>query len=206
LGEVSVHEARFERSVYQLEDLPQGQTPEIAFVGRSNVGKSSLLNAVLERKNIAKTSKTPGRTQSLNFFSIIYSISDGLKKEATVVDLPGYGYAKVSGAERKRWTTQMEQYLLNREQLAAVVLLLDSRRQIQDEEKWFLEFGREGNLFLALTKTDKLSRSETDKKLKKILQQTALPKEEVFLTSVLKGKVRGIADLRNAVLQSIANT
>ena len=143
---------------------PQGSPlPEIAFVGRSNVGKSSLINALFNGKKIAKTSSTPGKTQRINFFLV--------DEKLLLVDLPGYGYAKIEKTAAAHWSEAIDAYFNKREFLKLLILLVDSRRGILEEDTQVIRWAEEKNLplLLILTKTDKLSSSE----LKIALSQAA---------------------------------
>lgn len=151
--------AEFITSATEPSQFPTGGLPEIAFAGRSNVGKSSLLNALLGRKNLARVSQTPGRTRLLNFFRVVVSDKNGA--EFVFVDLPGYGYAKVAKAVREQWGPMIEGYLSARSALRGVVLLTDVRRGEQDEinlVRWVQEQGL--GLIAVATKIDKLPRSQ----------------------------------------------
>lgn len=141
------------------EKLPKPSSlPEIALVGRSNVGKSSLINHALKRK-VAKTSSTPGKTQMINLFLIA--------KTYLLADLPGYGYAKVPHSMRKKWGEELEKYFHNRISLSLTVLLLDSRRDLSEEDEQFLLWANDRDiaLLIVLTKCDKLSKSEKSKRI-----------------------------------------
>ena len=144
--------------------LPENDKPEIAFAGKSNVGKSSLINALMNRKAFARTSATPGKTQTINF----YNIND----EMYLVDLPGYGYAKVSESEKAKWGKMIERYLHNSKQLKAVFLLIDIRHEPSANDKmmydWIVHMGY--NPIIIATKLDKLKRSQIDKHVKMIKQ------------------------------------
>ncbi len=148
--------ARFVTSAARPADFPPPTLPEIAVVGRSNVGKSSLINALVGQDGLARTSRTPGRTRLVNWFEI------GSRPPFFLVDLPGYGYAEVSQATRESWRPLIETYLAERASLAGVLLLLDIRRNAEDEELDFVPWlaGRETPLVVALTKADKLPKNK----------------------------------------------
>jgi GTP-binding protein len=154
--------AEFLLSVHQPGQLPLGDRPEVAFLGRSNVGKSSLINCLLGRRNLVRTSSRPGCTQALNFFLI--------NGRWYFVDLPGFGYAAVSKSLKAAWGRLVMDYLANRKNLAAVVLLQDSRRTPGPEELFLWEFFRDQGLPVipVLTKADKLKQGERTKQLQKI--------------------------------------
>ena len=151
--------AEFIRSCAGPEQFLKSDLPEVAFIGRSNVGKSSLINSLLQRKGLAKVSRTPGKTRLVNLFRIT-SDDPGLAR-FVVVDLPGYGYAKVSKALRAQWAPLVEQYLGGSEQLRVVVLLVESRvvsEQDRETIAWLLSIGRLP--IVVATKVDKLKMSE----------------------------------------------
>ena len=137
-----------------MSQFPEDSGSEIAFVGRSNAGKSTALNAIFGRKNIAKTSKTPGRTQLINFF--------GVDENCRVVDLPGYGYAAVSKEKRKQWDEFISDYFRTRDALKGVFLIIDSRRMISELDRLFIDFylPLDKLLHVILTKSDKLKKLE----------------------------------------------
>ncbi|MCL2864258.1 MAG: ribosome biogenesis GTP-binding protein YihA/YsxC [Lachnospiraceae bacterium] len=151
--------------------LPENDKPEIAFAGRSNVGKSSLINALLFRKSFARISATPGKTQTINF----YNINDLLY----LVDLPGYGYAKVSLKEKEQWGKLIERYLKGSKQLKAIFLLLDIRHKPATHDKmmyeWILKSGCKP--VIIATKLDKIKRSQVAKHIQVIRETLQLPKE-----------------------------
>jgi GTP-binding protein len=144
------HQAKFINSAPRLQDAPPDQGLEIAFAGRSNAGKSSAINTLVRQTALARVSKTPGRTQLLNFFQI-----DDKRK---LVDLPGYGYAKVPEAIKKDWGKMMETYLSQRKALAGIVLVMDIRHPLTDFDWQMIEWCQHGNLriHIILTKADKL--------------------------------------------------
>ncbi len=142
--------------------LPENTLPEVAFAGKSNVGKSSLINALMNRKSLARTSSQPGKTQTINFYNI--------NKEIYFVDLPGYGYAKVSEAIKAKWGTMIERYLHTSAQLRLVFLLIDIRHEPSGNDKhmysWIVDQGF--NPVIIATKLDKLNRSQIQKHVKQI--------------------------------------
>jgi GTP-binding protein len=148
-------DVEFLTSAFRETQYPPPDKPEVAFAGRSNVGKSSLINALVNRKNLAKTSSKPGRTQSINFFRV-----DDLMY---MVDLPGYGFAKVPLNVKKSWQLMVETYLGKRPNLKAVVTILDIRRDLTHGDSQLLDWLRHFNIpaILVLTKADKVSRQET---------------------------------------------
>jgi GTP-binding protein len=149
-------ESSFVLGVVKFEQLPQDSLPEIAFAGRSNVGKSSLLNALMNRKNLARTSNTPGRTREVNFFKI--------NDKAYLVDLPGYGYAKAPKKEVLGWNKLIMDYLQGRSNLSRICLLIDSRHGIKnnDEEIMKVLDSAAVNYNIVLTKTDKINAKELE--------------------------------------------
>lgn len=151
--------------------LPENDKPEIAFAGKSNVGKSSLINALMNRKSYARISATPGKTQTINF----YNIND----EMYLVDLPGYGYAKVSQQEKEKWGKMIERYLHSSKQLRAVFLLIDIRHEPSANDKmmydWVVSQGY--NPIIIATKQDKLKRSQIDKHVRMLRQGLKLVPE-----------------------------
>ena len=144
--------------------LPDNQFPEIAFAGKSNVGKSSLINALMNRKSYARISATPGKTQTINFYNI--------NSEIYLVDLPGYGYAKVSEQEKIKWGKLIEKYLNNSKQLKAVFLLIDIRHDTSAYDKMMYDRSVEMgyNPIIIATKLDKIKRSQVQKQMKAIKQ------------------------------------
>jgi GTP-binding protein len=180
-----LHTARFLTTAPRLEHLPEPQVPEIAFVGRSNAGKSTCINMLTQQKRLAFASKTPGRTQAINLFALgKQGITD-----AVLADLPGYGYAAVPKADKIRWQQVMANYLVSRSSLRGVVMLVDPRHGLTELDDILLEVIRprveEGmKLLVLLTKADKLTRAEQNKALSIARLQTA--GGEVRLFSALK--------------------
>ena len=172
-----IKSAEFITSATKPDQYPPVNYPEMAFAGRSNVGKSSLINTLVNRKRLVKTSSTPGRTQLINFFDINSLI--------TFVDLPGYGYAKVPTAVRKKWGPMIETYLSSRRTLKGVVVIMDIRRIPRQEEheliEWLKYFSIDG--ILVLTKTDKLSKPKRLKQHIAIAEALAIDPDELILFS-----------------------
>ena len=156
--------ATFITSSTCLKNCPELNLPEIALIGRSNVGKSSFINTMTNRKKLAKTSNTPGKTRLINFFNI--------NEELIVTDLPGYGYAKISKTEQEKWSKILEEYLLGRNTLKAVIQFIDARHEVQNNDlqmRDWLEFHKLKIITLA-TKTDTLSKNEAFKSVKNIAE------------------------------------
>ena len=177
-----IRSSEFMCAAVKPSQYPKEGVPEIAFTGRSNVGKSSLINLLLNRRKLAKVSATPGKTRTINFFSI----NGG---EFRLVDLPGYGYAKVSKAETADWGKMMEDYLGKREGLKVVVQLVDSRHAPTAQDKQMYEYLRYYGLdgIVAATKADKLSGSELSRNLAVIRKELQLTAEDSLIpVSVLK--------------------
>lgn len=155
--------------------LPKNTLPEIAFAGKSNVGKSSLINALMNRKSLARTSSQPGKTQTINFYNI--------NEELYFVDLPGYGYAKVAKEEKERWGKMIENYLHTSGQLKAVFLLIDIRHEPSANDRsmyeWILGSGFQP--IIIATKLDKINRSQIDKNVKLIRSTLGMKKESIII-------------------------
>ena len=150
--------------------LPETKLPEIAFAGKSNVGKSSLINALINRKSLARTSSQPGKTQTINFYNV--------NKELYFVDLPGYGYAKVSKEEQARWGALIEKYLQTSRQLRAVFLLIDIRHEVKAHDKEMYDWIRYNGYepVIIATKADKISRNQMAKQMKVIREGLGVAK------------------------------
>ena len=177
-----IRSAKFICSAVTPEHYPPADLPEVAFAGRSNVGKSSLINKILNRKKLVRTSKTPGRTQLLNFFEIneIYRF----------VDLPGYGYAKVPAEVQKRWRPMVETYLTSRPNMRGMVLLLDIRREPSKEDLnlWHWLQTMSIKVVIVITKVDKLSRNKRNKQSAAIVRTLGGKKEELIEFSAMTGE------------------
>ena len=181
----------FVMGVVALEHLPDTALPEVAFAGRSNVGKSSLINALTGRRNLARTSNTPGRTQEINFFDLGHRLM--------LVDLPGYGYAKVSKSRVKRWTALVNDYLKGRPSLRRLCLLVDARHGLKDADREVMKMLDDAavSYLVALTKCDKPKPAQLATCLAETRQELArhvAAHPEIVATSAHKGA--GIAELR----------
>ncbi|GAA0116900.1 ribosome biogenesis GTP-binding protein YihA/YsxC [Clostridium senegalense] len=179
---MEIKQSEFVISAVKPQQYPIDNRVEFAFVGRSNVGKSSLINTLTNRKKLVKVSGTPGKTRLINFFLI--------NNEFYFVDLPGYGYAKVSKKEKDSWGKMMEKYLIDRPQLKKIVLLVDSRHKPTNDDvimyNWVKHYGY--NVIVVATKRDKLTNNEAAKSKKLIRETLKMDKEEsiVFFSSLKK--------------------
>ena len=177
-----IRSAIFSKSSTKLSQCPPPEKPEFAFIGRSNVGKSSIINLIIRQKGLAKISSKPGKTQTINHFEV--------NNAWYLVDLPGYGFASVSQTTRKKWTGMMEQYFLKRENLHCVFVLIDSRLEPQKSDLDFIHWlgGNHVPLIIILTKIDKLSRNElakSESRFKKELLKFWDELPPIILTSII---------------------
>ncbi|MEN7528992.1 MULTISPECIES: ribosome biogenesis GTP-binding protein YihA/YsxC [unclassified Cupriavidus] len=161
-----LHQARFFDTVNHLRDLPATAVPEVAFAGRSNAGKSTAINTLCNQKRLAFSSRTPGRTQHINYFTVApVKATDPL---AFLVDLPGYGYAQVSGSAKFHWQGLLSDYVQTRQQLMGLILMMDARRPFTDLDcqmvEWFLPTGKP--IHVLLTKADKLTQNDNTNALR----------------------------------------
>lgn len=172
---MNIHNVSLTISAVQPKQYPHDDIPEIAFAGRSNVGKSSFINKVLNRKSLARTSSKPGKTATINFFNI----DDCLN----FVDLPGYGFARVSKEEKKKWGEMIETYLNSRENLSQVILLVDSRHAPTPDDHMMLNFIRAvcDRVVIVASKIDKLKKSERTDSLRRIITELKLNGDDVII-------------------------
>lgn len=193
---MNFNNADFEAAFGELGQLPESTLPEVCFSGRSNVGKSSLINKILNRKSLARVSSTPGKTVTINFYRL---------NELRLVDLPGYGYAKVPFAEKDRWSQLMEGYFRTGRDIRLVLQLVDMRRSATEFDVSMLEFLRYHRLpyAIVLTKSDKLNKTETEKRLSAIHDELGDLADGVQIIpfSALKGT--GTDDVRRAIESAI---
>lgn len=181
----------FEAAYGTFSQLPPSSVPEIAFAGRSNVGKSSLLNKLLNRKNLARTSSKPGKTVTINFFKL-----DGIR----LVDLPGYGYAKVARSEKKRWAEMMEGYFNSGRDIKLVVQLVDMRHPATADDLDMIDFlvHTGYNFIVVMTKCDKLNKTERSQRQESIKQELShIDGVEVIEFSAVTGE--GVDAIKNAI-------
>jgi GTP-binding protein len=174
---------------------PESSLPEVAFAGRSNVGKSSLLNALVRRKSFARVSRTPGRTREINFFRV--------NNAFILVDLPGYGYARISKAKKAEWRPMIDSYLRRTTQLRGIVLLLDIRREPSEDDRAMLDFLADLGVptIVAMTKSDKLSKADAKQTVAKISRVLALESDQVIQFSAHSGE--GRVELLEAITQLV---
>ena len=177
--------------VASIKQLPSDDGTEVAFAGRSNVGKSSVINKLTQRKSLARTSKSPGRTREINFFQF--------KQGIYLVDLPGYGFARVNQEMKERWARLLEHYLSQRQALRGVFLIMDIRHPLGEFDMGMLDFCRASELpvHVLLNKTDKLSRNASNKTLFQVQNELIGSRETCQLFSALKGD--GIDDARRVM-------
>ena len=180
-------------SAVNKNQYPTEGLPEIALVGRSNVGKSSTINTLLNRRNFARTSQTPGKTRTINFFLI--------NNEFYFVDLPGYGYAKIAKSEKEKWGVIMERYLQDRSELCAIFLLVDIRHEPTNDDvmmyEWIKHFGY--NCVVIATKADKISRGQYQKHFSIIRKKLQLEKDEKIIP-ISSLKKTGVEEVWNEII------
>lgn len=188
--------AEFKAAYRKSTQIPPSEKPEIVFSGKSNVGKSSLINKLLNRKSMARVSAKPGKTATINFFSL---------KDADLVDLPGYGYAQVSQAEKKRWAELVEGYLAQDRKIALVVQICDMRHPPTENDMTMIEYLYNSglNFIIALTKMDKLKKTQQQKRLEELHEElSAYSGLKLFPCSSNDGS--GIEEIRQAIEQAVA--
>ena len=189
--------AVFITSATKLSECPEADLPEICFAGRSNVGKSSLINAIINRKNIARTSNVPGKTQQMNY----YQIGD----DCFFVDLPGYGYAKVPKKERDRWGRNIREYLLERETLRLIMHVVDARHEptTLDQDFFFWMASNEIPFCVLLSKADKISNNKIAQSKKVVRKTLAEMNIEVPILAYSSDSRKGIGDIQELIEEFI---
>ncbi|HJB25389.1 MAG TPA: ribosome biogenesis GTP-binding protein YihA/YsxC [Firmicutes bacterium] len=194
---MNFHNVKFEASYGLFSQIPPSTIPEIAIAGRSNVGKSSLINKLLSRKSLARVSAVPGKTATINFYDIDNTVK--------LVDLPGYGFAKVSKDEKKRWAGLIEEYLTDeRRDLALVVCLIDIRHDPTKNDLFMLDFLIEGGypFIVVLTKRDKLSKREYEERMK-AFSQTIPYAEQITMIPFSSETGEGVEELRTVLEECV---
>ena len=181
---MNFNNAQFERAFGSFSQLTESDKPEICFSGRSNVGKSSLINKVLGKKSIARVSSKPGKTITINFYNIDNSLG--------IVDLPGYGYAKVSKKEKDTWGSMINTYLEERDNLQVIFLLVDSRHKPTEDDKMMLEWIKYYNrdFYVIATKVDKLKPSVREETLNSCYEELDIPSDKFIPFSAENGEGR----------------
>jgi GTP-binding protein len=178
---ISFRQAKFVTSAFELSQLLPDEGAEVAFAGRSNAGKSSAINCLTDQKNLCKTSKTPGRTQLINFFEV--------ESQCHLVDLPGYGFAKVSKQLRNHWNLVLSTFLLERQALRGLVVVVDIRRGISDLDQALIDMmDSTVPLHILLTKSDKLGRNAIHKVVTQTRAQLVGPQQTVSTLSIQTGQ------------------
>ncbi len=190
---MKIRSSEITMSAVNRSQYPDEGIPEIALVGRSNVGKSSTVNTLLNRRNFARTSQTPGKTRTINFYLI--------NKEFFFVDLPGYGYAKISKSEKEKWGAVMERYLQERDELCSIFLLVDIRHEPSNDDvmmyQWIKHFGYD--CVVIATKADKISRGQYQKHFSIIRKKLQLEKDEKIIP-ISSLKKTGVEEVWNEVI------
>ncbi|MBC7765916.1 MAG: YihA family ribosome biogenesis GTP-binding protein [Hyphomonadaceae bacterium] len=172
---MQVHQAEIIISAVSRAQYPPNGLPDIAFAGRSNVGKSSIINKLCNRKGLARTSSKPGKTATINFYEI--------EKQLHLVDLPGYGFARVSKGEKKKWHDMIEEYLTNRHQLQMVILMVDARHKPSDDDVGMFDWIKncQGAVLVVATKSDKLKPKELEKNILTIRETLKMDDEDILV-------------------------
>lgn len=172
---MNVNNVSLEAVAVKREQYPATGLPEVAFAGKSNVGKSSLINCMINRKALARTSQNPGKTRTINFYAV--------EGQLYFVDLPGYGYAKAPKSEQQKWGKMIEGYLLKRDELRAIIMLVDIRHEPGENDRmmydWLKHYGH--NIIIVATKSDKLKRSQIDKHKKMLKTAFNMEKDDILL-------------------------
>jgi GTP-binding protein len=178
---IKILDARFVVTAVELKGLPTDHAAEVAFVGRSNVGKSSMINTLTNRKKLVRVSNTPGRTRTLNFFDVDLD-RDGVRHTVRLADLPGYGFAKASKADKAQWQQMITSYLKNRHRLEVVVSIIDAEVGPTPEDLLTLDYLQEHNrrILVVATKIDRLTKAQRKPRLQALAKQLDLPLEAVL--------------------------
>ncbi len=191
---IRILESAFVKSAVNPQDYHINAFADIAFVGKSNVGKSSLINTILSRKILAKVSSTPGKTKLINFFDIRFKTVDDEEGFVNFVDLPGYGYAKVSKSERASWKKMIQNYLIQRLNLRGVLLLVDIRHKADKKDLIMIEMLKSNkiNFTIVATKSDKIRKSKIQSQLENLRKELGVPNKIIPFSSLKKTGINGV--------------
>ena len=203
MEEIKIIKSEYVTSAVSKKTCPEERLPEIVFVGRSNVGKSSLINSLTNRKSLARTSGTPGKTQTINFFRVELKFSDDARREIFFVDLPGYGYAKTSKTNRKLWAKFIDEYLSSDRDIKFVCQLIDMRHPPQESDLKSFASLVEKNLpvLIIATKSDKIGKTQRQKHLDAIKNSLGVDAESVLPYSSTKNE--GRSELLDVIANSL---
>ncbi len=193
MNKLNYQKARFLLSVADLAQLPPDEGKEVAIVGRSNAGKSSVLNQLTQNKSLARVSKTPGRTQLINLFA--------LDEDRRLADLPGYGYAKVPPAMKRKWQALLDSYLRSRDCLQGLILVMDIRHPLREFDCLMLDWTQQSNLpvHILLNKCDKLTQSAASKTVRDVKEELSEWTNEISAQTFSASKGKGVKELREVM-------
>ncbi len=189
---MNYNKVEFEAAFGTLRQIPQSDLPEIVFAGRSNVGKSSMLNKLFNRKNLARVSSVPGKTITINFFKV---------ENARIVDLPGYGYAKVAKGEKRRWAEMMEGYFAQERNIQLVVQLVDMRHKPSEDDYIMMNFLKDANLpfIVAATKCDKLNKTQYNERIEALKDELSEFGDDLVIIPFSSEKGNGVEELKKQI-------
>lgn len=193
---MNYNKVQFEAAFGTLKQIPESDLPEIVFAGRSNVGKSSMLNRLFNRKNLARVSSVPGKTITINFFRV---------EDVRIVDLPGYGYAKVAKGEKRRWAEMMEGYFQSPRNIKLVVQLVDMRHKPSEDDYIMMRFLQDAGLpfIVASTKSDKLNKTQYNERKLKLREELAEFGEDLVILPFSSEKGEGTDELKKCIEEAI---
>ena len=189
---MNYNKVQFEAAFGTLKQIPESDLPEIVFAGRSNVGKSSMLNRLFNRKNLARVSSVPGKTITINFFKV---------EDVRIVDLPGYGYAKVAKGEKRRWAEMMEGYFQSPRNIKLVVQLVDMRHKPSEDDYVMMRFLQDAGLpfIVAATKSDKLNKTQYNQRKEALREELAEFGDDLVILPFSSEKGEGTDELKNII-------
>ncbi len=196
---MNYNKVEFEAAFGTLKQIPQSDLPEIVFAGRSNVGKSSMLNKLFNRKNLARVSSMPGKTITINFFKV---------ENVRIVDLPGYGYAKVARGEKRRWAEMMEGYFAQERNIQLVVQLVDMRHKPSEDDYVMMRFLKDAGLpfIVAATKCDKLNKTQFNERSQALKEELAEFGDSLTIIPFSSEKGNGVDDLKAEIEKTVKST